>query len=663
MRPLPRVPGVFLRSPAIGLLIAIGIIPAPGRAQSGAVEIRQFQPTPFSEGYLRLDGTAVLPAWKLHAGFDVDYAWKPLVLIDVAPSIQRARKTTYNFIDHAVGADLSVAMGIAGRLEVGALIPLTLFQTGETAPDGATPGTFGLENPKVGAKIRILGPRGGGAPGFGLGASLLVSLPWGLGGAFIHGSNPGVDGRLFGELARETWGLRAGAGYRLRAATEVFDIAVGDELTFAAGGHARLSSGIQLFAELAGTTNASHPLASVRQTPVELLLGGRREVGARWLGGDHRFWLTLAAGPGLSAGYGSPAARAVAALTWSNRPPPHPAAAPPPELPRAPETCPGGAGCPKKEPPPPSDRDKDGILDDDDECPDEPEDKDGFEDDDGCPDPDNDKDGILDAADKCPNESETINGFEDDDGCPDKGAAAVRVGPAELEILKPIFFETDHSRVRHAFYNVLSQIALTLKAHPEIGRCAVEGHTDDTGPPEWNQKLSLLRAEAVVEFLVDKGVERARLTAIGHGEKLPWAPNDTEEGRARNRRVIFHIEGVNTADQKREEGRQRVRAHKAAVGPVAPGTPPAKEPGREPGRGEAPEPAKAPGPGKTPASSKAAPADARRPLPAPSAGTREKDPDPTFVTEPRREKQKTPRPAPSSDKPPSLRDLLRLPER
>src|SRR5262249_58026703 len=61
------------------------------------------------------------------------------------------------------------------------------------------------------------------------------------------------------------------------------------------------------------------------------------------------------------------------------------------------------------------DRDGDGIKDDIDKCPDDPEDHDDFEDDDGCPDPDNDRDGILDVDDKCPNEPETNNGFQDED--------------------------------------------------------------------------------------------------------------------------------------------------------------------------------------------------------------------------------------------------------
>src|SRR5450432_3372842 len=76
-------------------------------------------------------------------------------------------------------------------------------------------------------------------------------------------------------------------------------------------------------------------------------------------------------------------------------------------------------GCPDP------DNDGDGILDVDDLCPNDPEDKDGFEDADGCPDPDNDKDRILDKDDKCPNEPETYNGFQDEDGCPDRGRVVV----------------------------------------------------------------------------------------------------------------------------------------------------------------------------------------------------------------------------------------------
>ncbi len=67
----------------------------------------------------------------------------------------------------------------------------------------------------------------------------------------------------------------------------------------------------------------------------------------------------------------------------------------------------------------PPDRDKDRVLDDVDQCPDDPEDRDGFEDENGCPDPDNDQDGLLDADDKCPDDAEDKDEFQDEDGCPD----------------------------------------------------------------------------------------------------------------------------------------------------------------------------------------------------------------------------------------------------
>jgi len=418
------------------------------------------------------------------------------------------------------------------------------------------------------------------------------------------------------------------AGYRLRRATQAYDIALGDELTYAAGARLAISRRGELLVEAAGATAARQPFRSTRQSPLELLFGGRRRIGADGGFAGGNLWLTGAAGPGLVAGYGSPLLRVVVGLAWSNRAlaPCREAPCPAPVEPPLPPPPPPKPPAP---PPAPADRDKDGVVDDEDECPDEPEDKDGFEDEDGCPDPDNDKDGILDAQDKCPNEPETINGKEDDDGCPDQGDTQVHIGKEELETLRPIFFETDHARVRHAFYNILGQVALTLKAHPEIGRCAVEGHTDDTGPPDWNQRLSVRRAQAVVEFLVGKGVDRTRLTPIGHAEKLPWAPNDTEEGRAKNRRVLFHIEGVDTQDQQKEERRQRVRARKNVAKTAAP---PA-----------APEPAIEDEP--TPAS--ITPAAAKPPAPSPKA------------TPPVAKADKADK---GADKQPTLRELLKLPD-
>lgn len=82
------------------------------------------------------------------------------------------------------------------------------------------------------------------------------------------------------------------------------------------------------------------------------------------------------------------------------------------------------------------DKDGDGIPNATDKCPNDPEDKDGFQDSDGCPDPDNDKDGILDVTDKCPNEPEDKNGFQDADGCPDEPARLVAEKAAAEEHAK-----------------------------------------------------------------------------------------------------------------------------------------------------------------------------------------------------------------------------------
>jgi outer membrane protein OmpA-like peptidoglycan-associated protein len=240
------------------------------------------------------------------------------------------------------------------------------------------------------------------------------------------------------------------------------------------------------------------------------------------------------------------------------------------------------------------DDDKDGVMDDVDKCPKAPEDKDGFEDADGCPDPDNDKDGFPDAKDKCPDEPETINNVKDDDGCPDKGIVTLKEG--ELETLSPIFFKTDRARVRHAFRATLDDIAAILKQHPEIGRCAVEGHTDGTGPTDWNAKLSLARAQSVGAYLVGKGVDPARVISIGQGDALPWASNQTAAGRAANRRVIFHIEGVSEDQERKQLEIQRERALKehgateATPTPTPAPPPPAPTTSAKPEAGPAPKP-------------------------------------------------------------------------
>ena len=170
-------------------------------------------------------------------------------------------------------------------------------------------------------------------------------------------------------------------------------------------------------------------------------------------------------------------------------------------------------GCPDP------DNDQDGIPDKSDLCPNDPEDKDGFEDEDGCPDPDNDHDRILDVNDKCPNEPETYNGFEDEDGCPDKGLVIVQRG--KLEILDKIYFETDKDIIKEVSFPLIDAIAATIKGHPEIALIEVQGHADERGDDEHNLDLTDRRAHSVMRALEDRGVELGRLRARGYGETKP----------------------------------------------------------------------------------------------------------------------------------------------
>ena len=253
-------------------------------------------------------------------------------------------------------------------------------------------------------------------------------------------------------------------------------------------------------------------------------------------------------------------------------------------------------GCPIEAP---KDRDGDGILDPSDKCIDQPEDLDAFQDEDGCPEPDNDNDGILDSADKCPNEAgpmqnmgcpildkdgdglnddkdkcpnepEDKDGFQDEDGCPDldndsdgvpddrddcpmdpgpvdnKGCprkySLVAVTKDRIEIKKQIKFATGSAKIVGAeSEKILDEVALALKDNAQIKKVRVEGHTDSVGDDSKNLKLSQNRANSVMSALLKRGIDPARMEAVGFGETKPIASNSTSAGKAENRRTEFNI--------------------------------------------------------------------------------------------------------------------------
>src|SRR3970040_2924263 len=156
-----------------------------------------------------------------------------------------------------------------------------------------------------------------------------------------------------------------------------------------------------------------------------------------------------------------------------------------------------------------ADRDGDGIPDDKDKCPDDPEDKDGFADADGCSEADNDEDGIEDLEDGCPNVPETLNGVEDRDGGPDEDKAKLLYLKGKILIREPVHFATGKAAVLKKSYDLLDQMAAFLKAYTKFRKIMIEGHTDNVGDPKKNKELSEKRATAVLDHLVKGGVEPA----------------------------------------------------------------------------------------------------------------------------------------------------------
>ena len=110
-----------------------------------------------------------------------------------------------------------------------------------------------------------------------------------------------------------------------------------------------------------------------------------------------------------------------------------------------------------------------------------------------------------------------------------------------IRVTDAIYFETDRAAIRPASDGVLDEIAQVLEAHPELIKIRIEGHTDSFGSERTNRELSRRRAVAVRAYLIDHGVDARRLVAEGLGSEDPIADNDTEEGRAKNRRVAFTI--------------------------------------------------------------------------------------------------------------------------
>jgi outer membrane protein OmpA-like peptidoglycan-associated protein len=212
------------------------------------------------------------------------------------------------------------------------------------------------------------------------------------------------------------------------------------------------------------------------------------------------------------------------------------------------DDCPDEAGSPQHNGCP--DKDGDGIIDKEDDCPDVPglakfkgcpdTDEDGVPDPkdkcpdtpkgcpvdaDGCP-LDSDGDGVIDCQDRCP----TVAGSVDNEGCPDWQTLQI----------PNLYFDFDKSTLKPEGKAELDKLASQLLGSKEY-EIEVGGHADSTGPEKYNMELSEKRAQAVVKYLLSKGVNNAYVSSEAYGEDKPAVKNDTRAHRQLNRRVEFEV--------------------------------------------------------------------------------------------------------------------------
>jgi outer membrane protein OmpA-like peptidoglycan-associated protein len=119
--------------------------------------------------------------------------------------------------------------------------------------------------------------------------------------------------------------------------------------------------------------------------------------------------------------------------------------------------------------------------------------------------------------------------------------ALVKIQGNELKLSDKILFETDSAKILGQSSALLEEVAEVLQKNPNIQQVEIQGHTDNSGGRDHNQKLSDSRASSVRDWLVKAGVQGSRLTAKGYGQDRPLAPNVTEANKAKNRRVQFII--------------------------------------------------------------------------------------------------------------------------
>ena len=508
------------------------------------------------------DGLAVwrpdIGQTRIYGQFGLGFSLNPLRIDNHVDNLEKAGTLQGPPVANQLAAYVTAGAEILERGAVQVTLPLAIYQSGN--PTGNT--AVGL-NQNV--NMQAFAPMDLRLDGrfivfrtedksFKLGLRASAFLP--TGDEFSFGGDKEAWGNVgfATEYDAKKFFLTLNAGFSIRPTAKLHELTVGRELTYGLGGFVPLMEDrLRIGAEIFGSVGMlPETLGDLDNAPLEWSLSGRMALDAR-----KRSWAGLSVGSRLTGGY-APDLRIVAVVGGAFQLKDTEVGAGAARyqfrddvdtdkdgFPDLVDMCPVDKedkmppnpddGCPTM-----SDLDKDGIPDNVDKCPANPEDKDGIDDRDGCPEDDADQDTVPDAEDKCPKEPGMRGDDPETEGCPQ---FVRRIsGSSEIQITKQVEFEFDSNVILPKSYPILDEVVRLLRANPEIKLVSVEGHTDDIGKPEYNDKLSANRAAAVRMYLIDKGgIAANRLASKGLGARKPVGSNATPEGQARNRRVEFHI--------------------------------------------------------------------------------------------------------------------------
>lgn len=518
----------------------------------------------------------------LYGQLGVGYQLRPLRTSTITSDQTTIDRSKSSVIQHQMAIYGNVGFELLERVNVGVAFPWYPAQSGENPNYGGAGGGI----PGTGTN-RITTVQTGG-PGAGdirldlrgilarsadrtssFGAQLSGFFPTGSTANFGGDDATGALLMLTGETKVKFLVLVGNMGVHFRprhsinSPTTGNGLGVGNEWRWAAGAFVPLKDGkYRLGGTIFGQTGIESDSIigstafTKRNTPIEFNIEGRMRFGPA----DH-WWVGAGAGSSILRGYGAPDLRIVALLgtyvpilesdaksperkaqmraKWREE---HRSDRDNDGIPDDIDACPDepedhkgndpNDGCPL-----PPDRDGDGIPDQYDKCPDEPEDKDGIDDGDGCPEDDVDNDGIPDAVDACPKMPGKPNKDPKKNGCP----TFIEGDGTMVRVLQQVHFAFGTAQILPDSFPVLQEVADYLKANKAIKRMSVEGHTDNKGAADLNKRLSQDRANSVMAWLVQHGIEQGRLEAHGYGMEKPIEDNTTDAGRAKNRRVEFKI--------------------------------------------------------------------------------------------------------------------------